>query len=125
VGEGATRIFVCDDSAGFAALIAAWCDAVDGVEVSGRAASGEELLSLLPGAAADVLLLDLMLPEGPSSPELVASVRASKPGIRVILMSSMPEDDLAVEAKRVQADAYSSKLTTVDKLLAVVTDGST
>lgn len=114
------RVFVCDDSLGFTNLVGSWAMSVDEAELAGTAASADELLATVAGARPDVLLLDLMLPAGPSSPELVDRVRELVPGIRVVLLSSMPDDRLRAEAARIGADAHSTKVLTIDGLLAVV-----
>ena len=114
------RIFVCDDSFGYRMLISNWCELYDGVEAAGQATSSAELLRLLPGANADVLLLDLMLGEQRSSPELVSSIRELVPGIRIVLASSMPDDVLRAETERIGADGCCSKLASADELFAVI-----
>jgi DNA-binding NarL/FixJ family response regulator len=90
-------------------------------ELVGSAMSGEEMLRVVADARPDVILLDLMLPEGPSSPELVQRLRELVPGVRIVLLSSMPEDTLSTEAERIGADAHSTKVLTVDGLLTVIT----
>ena len=114
------RIFVCDDSFGYRMLISNWCELYDGVESAGTASDAEEMLRTLADANPDVLLLDLMLGDRRSSPELVSEVRALVPGIRVVLASSMPVDVLADETERIGADASCSKLASADELFAAV-----
>jgi DNA-binding NarL/FixJ family response regulator len=115
------RVFVCDDSVGYATMLSGWATSVDGIELVGVAASAQEMLRQVPAARPDVILLDLMLPEGPSSPELVGELRAMAPGVRIVLLSSMPDERLTDEAARVGADAHSSKMTSVDGLYTLVT----
>ena len=111
---------MCDDSFGYRMLIGNWCELYDGVESAGQATDGDELLRLLPGANADVLLLDLMLGDEKTSPELVARVRELVPGIRVVLASSMPDDVLRAETERVGADGCCSKLASADELFEAI-----
>ena len=118
--EGVQRIFVCDDSFGYRMLISNWCDLYDGVEAAGQATDAGELLRLLPHADADVLLLDLMLGNKRSSPELVTSIRQIAPGIRVVLASSMPDDVLRAETERIGADGCCSKLASADELFEAI-----
>src|SRR4029077_21244939 len=61
-GAGVIRVFLADDERlirqGFRKLLE-----LDGaIEVVGEAADGDEALALVPGAAADVLLLDVRMP---------------------------------------------------------------
>jgi DNA-binding NarL/FixJ family response regulator len=117
---GARRIFVCDDSFGYRMLIGNWCELYDGVESAGQAVDADELTRLLPAANADVLLLDLMLGDQRTSPELVTRVRELVPGIRVILASSMPDDVLRTETERVGADGCCSKLASAEELFNAI-----
>ena len=112
------RVFVCDDSFGYPRLVSAWLDESPGVELAGLAMTAEELLSRLPAARADVVLLDIMLPDGVVSPELVDQVRGIASGIRVLLASAMPEEVLRREAVRTGADDACSKLATRDELIS-------
>lgn len=114
-------MFVCDDSVGYSAMLSGWAECVDGIELVGVAGSATEMLSRVAEARPDVILLDLMLPEGPSSPELVADLRALAPGVRIVVLSSMPDDRLRSEAANIGADAHGSKMTSVDALHALVT----
>ena len=114
------RVFVCDDSFGYPRLVKAWLEETPGVELAGMAMTADELLSKLPGAAAHVVLLDIMLPDGLVSPELVDKVRRVAAGVRVVLASAMPDPVLHREATRTGADAACSKLAGRDELLALI-----
>lgn len=114
------RVMLCDDAIGFPDLVASWIAAAPDIELVATASDATELLEIVAGVAPGVLLLDLMLPEGLSSPELVQRVRELAPGVRVILISSMPAAQLAGEAQHVGADAFSPKWTNADALLALV-----
>ena len=115
------RVFICDDSLGFPSLIRSWCEMTDGVEDAGAAGTQAEMLRSLPTAKPDVLLLDYMLPDGTSSAELVDVARRLAPGLRVVLISALADDELEREAAELGVDAYCSKLVGIDELFAVVT----
>jgi DNA-binding NarL/FixJ family response regulator len=116
----ALRVLLCDDAIGFPDLVASWIAAAPDLELVATASDATEMLEVLPDAAPDVVLLDLMLPEGLSSPELVRRVRELAPGVRVILISSMPAAQLAGEGERTGVDALSPKWTTAEAMLALV-----
>lgn len=115
------RVLVCDDALGFPALVASWLDAAADVEHVGTTTTATELLDVVAARAPDVVLLDVMLPEGQTSSELVQQVRDSVPGVRVILVSSLPTAQLEKEVRRTGADAGCPKATTAERLHAIVT----
>jgi DNA-binding NarL/FixJ family response regulator len=115
------RIFLCDDAFGFADLISSWCSDEPDLELAASTSDATSMLAGLAAAAPDVLLLDFMLPEGEASPELVGLIRERVPGVRVVLISSMPDDRLAAEAERTGVDAFCSKVATLEQLRVAVT----
>lgn len=114
------RVVLCDDAVGFPDLVAGWLQGDDGMELVATTGSSTELLEVLPSQAADVVLLDLMLPEGTTTPELVERVRTLAPGARIVLVSSLPADLLETEVVRTGADAAGPKATTAEQLRAVI-----
>lgn len=114
------RVFVCDDSFGYPTLVRTWCEEFTGVEPVGVATTVAELRTMLPASHADVVLLDLMLPDGIASPELVEEIRGLMPGIRVVLTSAMTDEILLGEARRIGADAHLTKLAPPAELLAAI-----
>ena len=115
---------LCDDAVGFPDLVASWIAAAPDLELVATATDATGLLEILAGVAKpDVVLLDLMLPEGLTSPELVKRIRELAPGVRVILISSMPATLLAGEAERAGVDALSPKWTDSGALLELVRGG--
>jgi DNA-binding NarL/FixJ family response regulator len=118
--ERPLRVFLCDDALGFPRLVASWLAREARFEYLGLAKSATELLEVVGGLAPDVVLLDFMLPEGQTSPELVAKVRALAPGARIVLISSLGEERLAEEARRTGADAHCPRATKPEAFLAVV-----
>jgi DNA-binding NarL/FixJ family response regulator len=123
-GDEPLRVLLCDDALGFPALVASWLNGAPDAEHVGTTTSATELLEVVADLAPDVVLLDLMLPEGKTSPELVQRVRDLAPGSRVILISSLPAVMLQDEVQRVGADGLCPKATTPERLLDVVTGRS-
>jgi DNA-binding NarL/FixJ family response regulator len=114
------KVLVCDDAVGFPALAAAWIGEAPDLELAGIASSVGELEAMISEVRPGAVVLDHMLPEGPSSAERVARIRELAPGVRVILVSSLPPMELAAQAELVGADAWCSKMTTARALRAVV-----
>ena len=105
----ALRVLICDDAVGFPHLLEVWLNEAEGVEPVGVVATGPDLLERVGTDPPDAVLLDLMLPHGPITPELVAGVRDLAPGVRIVLVSNLPVDKLVSEAQRVGADATCAK----------------
>ena len=57
------RVFITDDHEIYLEGLALLLSKQEGIEVIGTAASGKDLLALVPGLQADVLLLDVYLPD--------------------------------------------------------------
>ena len=116
----ARRVFVCDDSFGYPMLVRTWLEDTAEAEFAGIATSADEMLNELPRSRAHVVLLDIMLPEGLVSRQLVDEVRRMCSGIRVVLASAMSDEILRAERQRTGADAACSKLATRDELLSLI-----
>jgi DNA-binding NarL/FixJ family response regulator len=114
------RVFIADDSLGFGTLAAAWLEAYDDIEVVGAVRSADEAIAALAAARPDVVILDRLLPQ-PEHSELVAEhVRATLPGTAILLVSGMPDEDLAGEARSAGADGHVSKAANADALADAV-----
>lgn len=103
------RVALCDDALGFPELVTAWLAAAPDTELVARTDTWTELVGLLPEVQPDVVLLDFMLPEGPADAERMAALRAAVPGVRIVLLSSLPVVQLEDQARELGADAWVSK----------------
>lgn len=113
-------MLICDDAVGFPSLVRMWLDQDDGLQTVGVVTTAAELLERMDELSPDVILLDLMLPDGAASPELVTALRERRPGVRIVLISSFPQSRLEEEAARVGADALCPKAATPETLRAAV-----
>jgi DNA-binding NarL/FixJ family response regulator len=114
------RVFIADDSLGFGTLAAAWLEANADIEVVGIARSAAEAIAGLADARPDVVILDRLLPQPEHSQEILAHVRRHVPGAAVLLVSGMPDDDLALEAVAAGADGHVSKAANAEALTDAV-----
>ncbi|MBS1601559.1 MAG: response regulator, partial [Bacteroidetes bacterium] len=57
------RVFITDDHEIYLEGLSLLLGKQEGIEVVGTATSGKELLTMVPGLQADVLLLDVYLPD--------------------------------------------------------------
>ena len=110
------RVFIADDSLGFGTLASAWLEAHADIEVVGAARSADEAIAGLTATRPDVVILDRLLPQPEHSSEVLAHVRAELPDAAVLLVSGMPDEDLAGEARAAGADGHVSKAANAEAL---------
>ncbi len=79
------------------------------------AASGEEGLNLVWAQRFDLVLLDLRLP-GRSGIEVLKELRVARPGLPVIIVSSLPESPYSTLARRAGAVGFVTKSALVQDL---------
>ncbi|WP_445148257.1 response regulator [Baekduia sp. Peel2402] len=114
------RVFIADDSLGFGTLASAWLEAHPDIEVAGAARSAADAIAALGTERPDVVILDRLLPQPEHSEQVLAFVRAELPEAAVLLVSGMPDEDLAGEAAAAGADGHVSKAANADALAQAV-----
>jgi two-component system, NarL family, response regulator DesR len=114
------RVFIADDSLGFGTLAAAWLDAHDDIEVVGAVRSADEAIAAVTAAHPDVVILDRLLPQPEHSEQVLDHVRAQLPGAAILLVSGMPDEELAGAARSAGADGHVSKAANADALADAV-----
>ena len=82
------KVFVTDDHELYLEGLCLLLNRQEGVEVVGSSLTGTELLTVLPSIQADVLLLDVHLPDIEEA-ELLKSIRQLKPSIKVLYLTMM------------------------------------
>lgn len=80
------RVFITDDHEMYLEGLALLLGKQDEIEVVGSASSGKRLLEQLPGLEADILLLDVYLPDI-TEEELLQNVRALRPDLKIIYLT--------------------------------------
>jgi two-component system invasion response regulator UvrY len=78
------------------------------IEIVGEAEDGEATLNLCKRTPADVLLLDVSMP-GPGILDLIRTLRASRPQLRLLVLSVHPEQHYARRVLKAGADGYLTK----------------
>lgn len=113
------RLAIADDHAvvrrGMRQIVAEAGD----IEVVGEAADYGELSALLRRQGCDVLLLDIAMP-GKGGIEILKSLRAQHPRLRVLVLSMYPEELYALRALRAGAAGYLNKSSAPEKLLEAI-----
>jgi DNA-binding NarL/FixJ family response regulator len=84
------RVFHCDDSSAFRVLVREMLTDYGTIEMVGEAGRLDEALAKLPGASAQVVLVDLF--ERRRESELLGLLRDAAPGASLVLYTGMPED---------------------------------
>jgi DNA-binding NarL/FixJ family response regulator len=100
-------------------LASAWLDDADDMDLVGVAETGAEAVRLATELHPQVALLDHLLPDADSS-TLVSRLREAAPGIAIALVSGMPHDQLAAEARRARVEAFCSKASEPSGFLRIV-----
>jgi DNA-binding NarL/FixJ family response regulator len=108
------RVFHCDDSAAYRALIRAELEGDAEIEIVGGASSVRGAIGDVAQARPDVVLLDLLDTTG----DAVGALTAAAPGARVIVLSGHPRE--YGEPRRAGAVAYVEKSAPLSELRATV-----
>jgi DNA-binding NarL/FixJ family response regulator len=122
-GEGdarpAVRVLIVDDHEFFRTGVTAWMDQQPGLLPCGEAASLGDAKALLAKAKADVLLLDLTLPDGDGL-DFIRKALTLRPGLKVIVLSQRDEAVFAERAIKSGARGYVMKSEASDQLLEAI-----
>ena len=103
------RVAVCDDARAVKFFLRQVLEEEGDIEVVSATSTGEEALVQLAQCRADVLLLDLVLPDVPEPAMLVDRIRACTPETAIVLISNLPPFSLEKEAGRLGTDGWVPK----------------
>jgi NarL family two-component system response regulator LiaR len=111
----AIRVMIVDDHKVVRKGLRAFLMSFDDLEMVGEASSGEEALRLCGQFQPDVMLMDLVMPvmDGAAATE---AIRARYPQVRIIALTSFPEEDLVERALKAGAISYLLKNVEADDL---------
>ena len=117
--SGNIRILVADDHALFRSGLKALFASVDGAEVVGEAATGEETVEWAAELTPDVVLMDLQMPGG-GGIEATRRISDESPSVGVVMVTMFEDDDSVFAAMRAGAKGYVLKGADQDEILKVV-----
>jgi DNA-binding NarL/FixJ family response regulator len=117
-GTGLT-VAIVEDHAMVAEGLAAALDADPDMTVVGTAGTLEEGMALVAGVHPDVVLMDLMLPDGDGAAATTA-IRRVAPATRVVLITSATGKDIVVRAIAAGCSGMLSKTGSVAQVRAAI-----
>lgn len=113
------RLLIADDHPIVRAGLRQIAEEDRGISVAAEAANGDEALAVLKKVAVDVVLLDISMPGLPFT-DTLHRLREDHPSVRVLVLSTHPEDQWAVRALRAGAAGYLTKDHSPEQLLDAV-----
>jgi DNA-binding NarL/FixJ family response regulator len=111
------RVWVVDDQASFRRATAATLAAMDDFVMAGECETGESAVALIRDGDADIVLMDINMP-GIGGIEAARQIRAARPDLRIVLMSTYDIEDLPAAASDCGAVAYLHKERLCPELLS-------
>ena len=111
---GAVRILVVDDHPTFRLGMHALLSSIPGFTVVGEAADAPEAVELARRVPADVVIMDLDL-AGTSGIDATHAVLRERPGLRVLVVTMLEDDDSVFAALRAGARGYLLKSASPDE----------
>ena len=114
------RVFITDDHEIYLEGLALLLSKQEGIEVTGTATSGKELLGCVQkGLAADILLLDVYLPDMPEE-EVVQQIRATHPDLPIIYLTLLRGTRYVHKLAKYNIQGYVLKNASLDELLGAL-----
>ena len=110
-----TRVLVVDDQQLLRRGLRMLLGTVDGIEVVGEAANGEEALALIPRLLPDVVVTDARMPQM-GGPGLVAACRERHPQLPVLVLTAFDEPDVVRGSLGAGAAGFLLKDVSPDRL---------
>lgn len=91
--NGPIKVFVVEDEGLLRELLARSLDEIEGIEVVGAASEGNSALDYITAHKVDVILMDLLLGDGPNGIDVGIKAQGIDPGLKIIIITSAPRLD--------------------------------
>lgn len=118
------RIMLVDDHKMVREGLKIYLSMEDGIEIVGEAENGAQAAELAAQLKPDVILMDLMMPVADGI-EGTKRCLAAHPSGKVIILTSMPDDERVVPAIRAGALSYVLKDISADELAQAIRNAAT
>jgi DNA-binding NarL/FixJ family response regulator len=102
------RVLIADDQRVVREGLAMLIDLLEGVQVVGVAADGEEAVQLAADVRPDVVLMDLRMPRC-DGVEATRRLRQHDPSVKVLMLTTYADDRSVIDALRAGARGYLTK----------------
>jgi DNA-binding NarL/FixJ family response regulator len=119
VADRPIRVLIADDHPVVRQGLRTYLELQPDIEVAGEAGGGVEAAAQAERLAPDVVLLDMVMPDGDGL-EALRRIRSGRGAPRVVVLTSFPADDRVVEAMRAGAAGYLLKDAQPAELLAAI-----
>lgn len=113
------RLAIVEDDAGYRQTLQHVFDIAPDFCVAVACANGESAVRQIPGAACDLVLMDINLP-GMSGVDCLRELKTLAPGLRVVMLTAFDDNDNLFRSLVAGADGYLLKRFARDRLLEVV-----
>ncbi|MGZ4597012.1 MAG: response regulator [Actinomycetes bacterium] len=115
----AVRVVVADDHPTFRRGVTALLASVEDIDLVGEAADGQAAVELATELQPDVVLMDLTMP-GVGGVEATRRITAAAPGVAVLVVTMLDDDEAVFAAMRAGARGYVVKGQDTDDVLRAV-----
>jgi DNA-binding NarL/FixJ family response regulator len=116
----AHRVVVVDDQDEVRQSIVAFIEQTTGYSVVGQAASTPEAIEVVEGVDPDLVVIDLILGDGPDGIQLLKGIKAGHPLVPVLMLSGRDESVFAERAVLAGASGYLMKQASIDALVVAM-----
>jgi DNA-binding NarL/FixJ family response regulator len=116
---GNVRVLLVDEHALFREGLGLALTGVDDIEIAGEAVDGDDAVEQSLKLRPDVVVMDVRMPEG-SGAGAIASIRAARPGVKVLVLTGSPDEDDLLDALRSGASGYLLKDASVDEVVGAI-----
>jgi two-component system response regulator NreC len=113
------RVFITDDHEIYLEGLSLLLGKQDGIEVTGTATSAQQLLGEIRGLQADILLLDVYLPDM-GEEELLQQIRATRPDLKIVYLTMLRGTRYIHKLTKHTIQGYILKNASVEELLGAL-----
>jgi DNA-binding NarL/FixJ family response regulator len=115
------RVLLADDQRVVREGLGTLLSLLEGIELVGTAADGEEALALAAEHDPDVVLMDLRMPRC-DGVEATRRIRGEHPGTQIVVLTTYADDDSLFPALRAGARGYLTKDADGDEIVRAIQD---